>query len=50
VTAFEALLRWRHPARGMVPPSELAALAEETGPIVPLGGWVLMRGCADAAG
>lgn len=46
---FEALVRWRHPQRGMVPPDQFIALAEETGMIVPLGEWILGRACRDAA-
>ncbi len=48
-TGCEALLRWRHPTRGMVPPAEFVAIAEETGLIGPLGAFVLRQACADAA-
>ena len=45
---FEALLRWRHPARGYVPPSEFVPLAEDVGMIAPIGAWVLGCACAEA--
>ena len=45
---FEALLRWRHPIRGLLPPAEFLALAEETGLSVAIGTWVLRKACAQA--
>ena len=45
IVAFEALVRWRHPERGMIPPVIFVPIAEETGLVIPIGDWILETAC-----
>jgi diguanylate cyclase (GGDEF)-like protein len=49
LSGIEALLRWEHPSRGTLEPSQFISIAEESGLIVDLGAWVINHGCAQAA-
>jgi diguanylate cyclase (GGDEF)-like protein len=49
ITAFEALLRWNHPAKGLISPADFVPIAEETGLIVSIGEWVLRTACKETA-
>jgi diguanylate cyclase (GGDEF)-like protein/PAS domain S-box-containing protein len=45
IVEVEALIRWRHPLRGLLPPADFISIAEETGAMIDIGGWVLRRAC-----
>jgi diguanylate cyclase (GGDEF)-like protein/PAS domain S-box-containing protein len=49
ITGFEALVRWQHPTRGMIPPNTFIPVAEESGLILSLGEWILREACREAA-
>ena len=49
ISGVEALVRWRHPVKGLIAPDQFIPLAESTGLIVPIGEWIMLRACNDAA-
>jgi len=49
IRSFEALIRWRHPEKGIIPPDSFIGAAEKTGLILPIGNWVLKTACLEAA-
>ena len=49
IRSFEALIRWRHPEKGIIPPDNFIGAAEKTGLILPIGNWVLKTACLEAA-
>lgn len=49
ISGFEALLRWRHPEKGMISPDQFISIAEDTGLIVPIGAWALREACKQAS-
>jgi len=49
ISAFEALMRWRHPHKGMISPATFIPVAEENGFVIPLGEWAIRQACAAAA-